>query len=98
MARPEKIELEVPVAAGVGRAANVFRFRDKTVQVAGVFEGSLEFEGSIGGDDYAVIGAALTGPALVAVPLTVEFVRVRVMTLASGTPRAVLAGFDYRAV
>jgi hypothetical protein len=98
VARPEKIVFEVPAAVGVGPAANVLRFRDKTVQVTGPFEGSLELEGSIGGDNYQTLGAAITAPGLVAVPYTLEFLRVRVTALTSGTPKVVAAGFDYRAM
>jgi hypothetical protein len=97
MARPEKIPLDVPAAVGVGQASNVFRFRDKTVHVIGPFVGSLQLEGSIDGSDYEPIGAAVTAPGLVPVPFTVEFLRVRVTALTSGTPKAVAAGFDYRA-
>ena len=97
MARPEKIPLEVPAAAGVGQASNVFRFRDKTVQVSGTFVGSLQLEGSIDGNDYEPIGAPVTAPGFIAVPMTVEFLRVRVTALTSGTPKTVAAGFDFRA-
>ena len=97
MARPESIALEVPKAPGVGHAAQVFRFLEKTVQVGGTFAGSLQLEGSIGGEEYAAIGAPITTPALVPVPLTVEFLRVRLLALASGAPTATFAGFDYRA-
>ena len=97
MARPEKIPLEVPAAVGVGQASNVFRFRDKTVQVSGTFVGSLQLEGSIDGSDYEPVGAAMTAPGLVPVPFTIEFLRVRITALTSGTPKAVAAGFDFRA-
>ncbi len=97
MARPEKIPLEVPSTVGVGQASNVFRFRDKTVQVSGPFVGSLQLEGSINGNDYEPIGAPMTAPGLIPVPVTVEFLRVRVTALTSGTPKAVAAGFDFRA-
>jgi hypothetical protein len=96
MARPERIVLDVPTAVGVGQASNVFRFRDKTVQVTGPFAGSLELEGSIAGDEYASI-AAMTAPGLVVVPFTIEHLRVRVLALTSGTPKVVAAGFDVRA-
>jgi len=98
MARPERIPLEVPAAAGVGSAAHVFRLRDKTVQLSGVFVGSLQLEGSIGGEDFDPIGAALTGPGFVLVPMTVAFVRLRVNELTSGTPKAIASGFDFRAL
>jgi len=98
MARPERIPLEVPNAAGVGAAAHVFRLRDKTVQLSGVFVGSLQLEGSIGGEDFGPIGGALTGPGFVLVPMTVAFVRLRVNELTSGTPKAIASGFDFRAL
>ena len=98
MARPEQMPLEVPAAAGVGAAANVFRLRDKTVQVSGPFVGSLQLEGSIDGENFEAIGAPLTAPGFVLVPLTVAFVRVRTDQLTSGAPRAMAAGFDFRAL
>ena len=98
MARPEKITLEVPTAAGVGKAENLFRFRDKTVQFGGIFVATLQLEGSLDGNEYAAIGTPVTAPGLVAVPVTVEFLRVRVVAFASGTPKATAAGFDFRAM
>ena len=97
MARPEKILLEVPGTVGVGQTANVFRFRDKTVQISGTFVGSLQLEGSIDGNEYEPIGAPATAPGFIPVPMTVEFLRVRVAALSSGAPSAVAAGFDFRA-
>lgn len=98
MARPEKVVLEVKQAVEVGRAENVFRFRDKTVQVHGTFVATLQLEASLDGSDYFPVGAALTAPGAVLVPQTVEFLRVRTTAYTSGEPKAVLAGFDERAV
>ena len=97
MARPEQMPLEVPAAVGVGAAANVFRLRDKTVQVSGPFVGSLQLEGSIDGENFEAIGT-LTAPGFLPIPLTVAFVRVRTDQLTSGAPRAMAAGFDFRAL
>jgi hypothetical protein len=98
MARPERITLEVPAEVRTGATINVFRFRDKTVQVSGPFVGSLQLEGSIDGDTFDPIGAALTAPGFVLVPLTVALLRVRVTELTSGAPTAAFAGFDFRAL
>ena len=97
MARPERVPLAVPIEVGTGQAVNVFRLRDKTVQVSGVFAGSLQLEGTIDGEDFESMGGALTAPGFVVVPLTVELVRVRLNELTSGAPRVTLAGFDVRA-
>jgi len=98
MARPEKIPLDVPAAVGIGQPSNVFRFRNKTMQVAGAFAGSLQLEGTIDGDNWEAVGAPITAPTLFLVDVTVELLRVRVTALTSGTPRAILAGLDYRAM
>jgi hypothetical protein len=98
MARPERILLEVPAAVGTGPSINVFRFRDKTVLVSGPFVGALQLEGSIDGEAFAPIGAPVTAPGFFLLPMTVAFLRVAVTQLTSGAPRAVFAGFDYRAV
>jgi hypothetical protein len=98
MARPERISLEVPTEVGTGSTINVFRFRDKTVQLSGPFVGSLQLEGSIDGDTFDPVGAPLIAPGLVLVPQTVALLRVRVTELASGAPTATFAGFDFRAV
>jgi len=98
MARPEKFPLEVPTSVGVGRAENLFRFRDKTVQFVGTFAATLQLEASIDGNEYAAVGAPVTAPGFVTVPLTVEFLRVRVVALTSGAPQAIAAGFDFRAL
>ena len=97
MARPERMTLEVPGSVGTGKAENVFRMRDKTVQISGAFVGSLQLEGSIDGDDFEPIGAPLTGPGLVLVPMAVGFLRIRTLELTSGAPKAIASGFDYRA-
>jgi hypothetical protein len=98
MARPEQITLDVPAAVGTGQATNVFRFRDKTVMVAGPFVASLQIEGSIDGETFAPIGAPVTAPGFFLLPMAIAHLRVSVTQLTSGTPRAVFAGFDYRAV
>ena len=98
MARPEKVPLEVKQAVDVGRAENVFRFRDKTVQVHGTFVATLQLEASIDGSEYFLVGAPKTAPGAVLIPETVEFLRVRTTAYTSGEPKAVLAGFDERAV
>lgn len=98
MAKPETFALDVPTAPGVGEAAPIFRFRDKTIHIIGPFAGALMLEVSLDGDTYGNFGAAITGPAFIRVDLTAAFLRVRVSQLTSGTPRAVFAGFDERAV
>lgn len=97
MARPERLRLEVPGSAGTGKAENVFRLRDKTVQISGVFVGSLQLEGSIDGDNFDPIGAPLTGPGFVLVPMTIGFLRIHTLELTSGAPKASASGFDFRA-
>ncbi|MBI3184632.1 MAG: hypothetical protein HYZ28_21050 [Myxococcales bacterium] len=98
MARPEKVRLEVKQAVEAGRAEQVFRFRDKYVQIHGTFVATVQVEGSIDGSDYFAVGAAQSAPGVVPVPETLEFVRVRTAAYTSGDPKAVLAGFDERAV
>jgi hypothetical protein len=98
MARPERMTLEVLTAPGTGKPENVFRLRDKTVQISGPFGGSLQLEGSVDGEDFEPIGAPLTGPGFVLVPMAVAFLRMNTLELTSGLPKAVMAGFDFRAV
>lgn len=98
MARPEKVRLEVKTAVGVGKAEQVFRFRDKYIQVHGTFVAALQIEATIDGSDYFPVGPVQSAPGVVPLPETVEFVRVRTTAFTSGEPKAVLAGFDERAV
>lgn len=98
MARPERLTLEVPGSAGTGKAESVFRLRDKTVQISGAFVGSLQLEGSIDGDDFEPIGAPVTRPGFVLVPMAVGFLRIHTLELTSGAPKATTAGFDFRAL
>lgn len=98
MARPEKVPLEVKQAVEVGRAENVFRFRDKYVQVHGTFVATLQVEATIDGSEYFSVGGPQAAPGVVPVPETVEFLRVRTTAFTSGDPKAVLGGFDERAV
>jgi len=97
MARPEKVRIEVKQEIGVGRAENVFRFRDKYAQVHGSFVATLQIEASIDGSEYFNVGGAVSAPGVVRVRETVEFIRVRTTAYTSGEPKAVLAGFDERA-
>lgn len=97
MARPEKVQLTVPTSAAAGGAASVFRFRDKYVQVHGTFVATLQLEGSIDGNEYFPVGAPQSAAGVVAVPETIEFLRVRVTAFTSGEPKATFAGFDERA-
>lgn len=98
MARPEKVRFEVKAEVGVGKAEQVFRFRDKYIQIHGTFVASLQVEATIDGSDYFPVGAAQSAPGVVPLPETVEFVRVRTAAYTSGEPKAVLGGFDERAV
>jgi len=98
MARPEKVDLEVRQESGAaGAPAQVFRLRNKWLQVAGVFDAELYLEGTLGDHDFAPLGPPLVGPGFVSVPETVEFVRVRTAAYHSGEPAVTLAGFDERA-
>jgi len=98
MARPEKIRLEVKSEVAAGKAEQVFRFRDKFVQVHGTFVANLQVEATIDGSDYFPVGPAVSTPGVVPLPETVEFVRVRTAAYTSGEPKAVLGGFDERAM
>ena len=98
MARPERLTLEIPLSKGPGKPENVFRLRDKTVQISGAFVGSLQLEGSIDGEDFEPIGAPLTGPGFVLVPMAVAYLRFDTIELTSGAPRAIASGFDVRAL
>jgi hypothetical protein len=98
MPRPDRIPLDVPAAVGVGQPTNVFRFRDKTVLISGSFVGELHLEGSIDGESFAPLGAPVTAPGFFLLPMTVAHLRVAVTQLTSGTPTAMFAGFDYRAL
>jgi len=98
MARPEKLTMEVPVAVGVGRVENVFRFRDKYLQVHGTFVATVQLEASIDGSTYFAVSTGLSAPGVVPFPETAEFARIRTTAFTSGTPEATLAGFDERAM
>jgi hypothetical protein len=98
MARPERMTLEVPTSAGAGKPENVFRLRDKTVQVTGPFEGSLQLEGSIDSENFEAIGAPIASPGFVLVPMTVALLRIHTLELTAGRPKAIAAGFDFRAL
>jgi hypothetical protein len=47
---------------------------------------------------FEPIGAPLTGPGFVLVPMAVAFLRIHTLELTSGIPKAVASGFDFRAV
>lgn len=98
MARPEQITLDVPAAVGAGKPTHVFRFRDKTVQIGGVFAGTVQLEGTLDGEHFTAIGAALSAPGFVLVPMCIVSLRVQVTALSAGAPIATFGGFDYRAV
>jgi len=98
MARPERIELEVPPAGQLGRPEHVFRLRDKTVQVSGVFTGALQLEGSIDGFAFAPVSSPITAPGFVTVRLAIAYLRVHTLELTAGAAAAMVAGFDFRSM
>lgn len=97
MARPEVVPLDVKKSVATGTAAEVFRFRDKYVQLYGTFVATLQVEGSISGGEYFPIGAPQSAPGVIPVIETVQFLRLRTTAFTSGEPAGVMGGFDERA-
>ena len=75
----------------------MFRLRDKTVQVSGVFTGAVQLEGSIDGFAFAPVSSPITAPGFTTIRLAIAYLRVHTLELTAGTPAAVIAGFDFRA-
>ncbi len=85
----ESTALQTAAAAtGNGTAA-----RPKTSQgsiiVYGTFVGTVTFEGSMDGTNYAIIGTAVTIPGVTAITTPCSYIRARVSAYTSGAINAV---------
>lgn len=104
MPRPTNVTLQClrGNASTEGRAEVVHRFSEKWVQFAGAFDGgTLQLQGSIDGSNWEDLSAPpVTAAGLVAVPETVQLLRVKT-TVAAGASfaaTATMAGFDQTAL
>lgn len=66
---------------------------DRWVQINGPFAGSLTIEVSLDGSEFFSYITGITGPGLHKIEPPAAFVRVRTITLTSGTPKALIAGY-----
>lgn len=91
-------QLEVPVASGQNGAS--FRcedYRDKTIQIYGTFNATLEIQVSLdGGTTFFSTEQSITEPGVYQVPQTCTHLHIRNVTHIDGTPLAVLGAFDAR--
>ena len=64
--RREKFNLNVPGSApNAGAPLNVEDLTDKTIQVSGVFNGTLVIQGSTNGTDFEPLTASINSPVLI---------------------------------
>lgn len=91
--RAETQKVQVPLLVGLGEKAHVLRLEDKVAQSGGDFTaGSFQIQGSVNGEDWFNIGAAVTGPNQTRdITQAVKYVRVQTtVNLTGGTPLATL--------
>jgi len=98
--RPEIVNIPVPdTDATDGDEQTVFQLWDKSLQVyedgGGALECDLELQATLDGNAWETV-KQINGPLLSALPGTHKSFRVKRNTVASGTPRVVVAGFDAR--
>jgi hypothetical protein len=68
--------------------------RDKYVQTTGTFTATMSIEGSLDGTNYVAVATGISTPSFVQVPQPLVYLRVRVTGYTSGTPGAIVGGFD----
>lgn len=95
--RLESYALNVPGTATAGLQQAVGHMREKYVQVAGTFVGSLDVEVSLdGGNNFFVSLTGITGPTIKSIPEPATHIRVNVTAFSSGTPVVTLNGYNIR--
>jgi hypothetical protein len=84
--------LVVPTSVAAGAWVNCESLKDGWVTVFGTFAATVQIQYTVATDSDPVnIGAALTAPGQVQIPLRVKKVRANVTAYTSGTPQAVLS-------
>jgi len=91
--------VDLPVhtgGTGAGAARDVYKLREKYVQIQGTFSATLQLQGSVDGANWVNLELAQTQPGLVSVPETVALMRVNTTGYVSGTPVCTLCGHRER--
>jgi len=84
--------LQVPQSVSAGTWLPCQGLGNKTVHVFGTFVASLQVQYTVGDDTEAInLGAALTAPGYLQVPMVVKKVRINTTAYTSGTPKAALS-------
>jgi hypothetical protein len=95
--RLDTVNIPVPLSATAGAAVLVRDLRDKYLQIVGPFVGSLDLEGSLNGTAWVKLATGITASGIRAVPETVTHLRLVSAGVVSGTPSALVGGFNVRA-
>lgn len=94
--RHETQPLEVKASVAVGQGIRVDRFREKTIQITGPFDASIDIEGSLDGSNWAKLITGITLPGIFGITRAVVWVRTNTTVWNSGTPVGLFAAFDSR--
>lgn len=97
--RNERFTLETMASVATGTAQRFDDYLYGAVHIKGTFVASVDIEISLDGTNYVKYGSSITTPTLVALPNhAIYSVRTRTTAFTSGTPSAVLAGMNARAL
>jgi hypothetical protein len=92
MASQSVQSLQVPQSVSTGTWLPCQGLGNKTVHVFGTFTATLQVQYTVGDDAEPInLGAALTTPGYVQVPMVVKKVRINTTAYTSGTPKAALS-------
>jgi uncharacterized membrane protein len=84
--------LAVPTSVAAGAWLTCDSIKDGWITVFGTFSATVQLQYTVATDaDPVNIGAAITAPGQVQIPLRVKKVRANVTAYTSGTPQAVLS-------
>lgn len=94
MAQQRTVALADLTGTGANAAKSVADFETAHLYVTGTFVGTVVAEVSGDGTNWAPAGAAVTAPAVIALPASASMARLNCTAFTSGTIKSHLAGRD----
>lgn len=93
--RNNTFPLDVKTAVAAGNSQRCQDLREKYIHFVGPFSATFSVEGSFDNTNWFTIQAGINAPGtLVAVPQPASSIRINTTAWTSGSPKALLAGFD----
>jgi hypothetical protein len=92
--RQRSLTLDVKTAVAVGDPKIVRDLQEKYVHLSGTFSATVSIEVSLDGINYFAVATGLTAAGMTSIPHPASHMRINTTVYASGTPVAVVGGFD----